>query len=153
MLPTGMAVPPDLVSRASYRRLSTNPLGNLRGPPPPRPPRPPQRPPLLLRRAAPHAVLLVGGDGELEARGPHGAPRAHRLGGGDLGDRRPGRADREEQRAVGVSARGEGAPGLVDSHGGSPSKSTATMTSPAPWPARAEARASPTRCGMQVLLD
>ena len=61
---------------------------------------------LLLGGAAPDARVLVGGQGELEAGGLHGALAADGLGRLDLLDGRAGGADREEQVGVGVAAGG-----------------------------------------------
>ena len=52
---------------------------------------------LLLRGAAPHAGVLVGGQGELEAGRLGSQVRAHGLGLGDLLDGRAGGADGEEE--------------------------------------------------------
>ena len=60
---------------------------------------------LLLGGAAPHAGVLVGGEGVLEARGLGLALAADGLGVLDLLDGRAGGADREEQVGVGVAAR------------------------------------------------
>jgi two-component sensor histidine kinase len=62
-----------------------------------------QRPALLLGGAAPDATVLVGGQGEVEARLLDVARTADGLGGLDLLDGRTGGADGEEQIRVGVA--------------------------------------------------
>ena len=59
---------------------------------------------------APHAGLLVGGEGEVQARLLDGAVAAHPLGRLDLVDGRAGRPDGEEEVRHGVSARREPSP-------------------------------------------
>ena len=61
---------------------------------------------LVLVGAAPHAGLLVGGEGELEAGALHLAVPAHELGRRDLLDGGPGAPHGEEQVGVGVTAGG-----------------------------------------------
>ena len=65
---------------------------------------------LLLGGAAPHAGVLVGGEGVLEARGLGLALPADGLGVLDLLDGGAGGADGEEQVGVGVPAQGDVAP-------------------------------------------
>ena len=67
-------------------------------------------PALFLGGAAPHARVLVGGEGVLEARGLSVAFPADGLGVLDLLDRRAGGAHREEQVGIGVAAGGDVAP-------------------------------------------
>ena len=67
-------------------------------------------PALFLGGAAPHARVLVGGEGVLEARGLSVAFPADGLGVLDLLDRRAGGADREEEIRVGVAAQRDIAP-------------------------------------------
>jgi len=59
---------------------------------------------LFLRGAAPHARVLVGGEGVLEALGLGVALAADGLGVLDLLDGGTGGADREEQIGIGVAA-------------------------------------------------
>jgi hypothetical protein len=65
---------------------------------------------LLLGGAAPDARVLVGGDGELEARRSWRRTAADGLGVVDLLDRRTGGAHREEQVRIGVATGGGAAP-------------------------------------------
>ena len=65
---------------------------------------------LLLGGAAPHAGVLVGGEGVLEARGLGVALLADGLGAVDLLDRGAGGADGEEEVGVGVAAERDVAP-------------------------------------------
>ena len=68
---------------------------------------------LLLGEPTPDPGVLVRVQGEVEALDPDGALVAHLFGPLDLGERRPGRADREEQFGIGVPAQCVVAPGGV----------------------------------------
>ncbi len=60
---------------------------------------PPHGVAFLLRGSAPNAGL-PGGQGVGQARGPHGAPKAHGLGGKNLCQRLAGRGDRKEKLGI-----------------------------------------------------
>ena len=71
-----------------------------------RPPLTAQHPALVLGRSAPNAVLLVGGDRELETGIERRARPAERLRGLDLFDGHPGDTDREKEIWVEIPAGG-----------------------------------------------
>ena len=70
-------------------------------------------PALLLRQPAPDARVLVRAQREVEAVDPCRALPAHLLGPLDLGQRRPRRADGEEELGIGIPAQRMIAPAVV----------------------------------------